>query len=648
MSFVQAGMLGALAALAVPILVHLMFRRRARPMDLGTLQFLKVVLRDNARKRRLKRYALLALRLAGVALIAMLFARPYLVANEAVDGRRLAVVLMDRSASMGLTGGKRPIDRAADEVRAVAARAGSGTHLEIAVFDRSVSPVASPAEAAKAMATPSFGGTEYGVAMAWARDVIVRSKASRKELHVLTDFQRAGLDRGDSSLLPSGTTVSLVDLGRSFPKNVGVIAVTATPESPRPLEPVKISATLRNAAPLPAGKVAVKLRLETPGEDAIEQDAAVDLDGGASSTVEFTTPALAAGTWRGQVEAITGDDLAFDDRRYFALAVAPPARVVLADGDPQDSPGQSETFFLDAALRLAPAGETYAKTPFDPRVVEAPAGLPDLKNAAVVVLANLQTLSAGDAGRLAGFVRKGGGLVVFTGDRTTADLGAALHAVGLGVGKVVGPESAGDRLFRLSSWDQGHPIFKPFADPEFGDLRRPAFTAITRVDPDASARVVARFRGGAPALIEKPAGKGRVLLFASSADRAWGDWPRGRMYLPMVHQMVAYAAGLSEGGKVRYETASGATPVGVVEADGVVRVTNPDPDETDTARCSPKEFAARFGFALPEAEPLAKAPRAPRGSADDRVRSDEIWPWLALGLVGVLLIEAFLANRTAA
>ena len=53
--------------------LHLMFRRQARPVELGTLQFLKIVLRDNARKRKLRRYLLLALRLACVALLALLF-----------------------------------------------------------------------------------------------------------------------------------------------------------------------------------------------------------------------------------------------------------------------------------------------------------------------------------------------------------------------------------------------------------------------------------------------------------------------------------------------------------------------------------------------------------------------------------------------
>jgi Aerotolerance regulator N-terminal len=102
MGFIQVGMLGALAALAIPIIIHLMFRTRVRPVDLGTLQFLKVVLRDNARRRRLKRWLLLALRMGSLASIAFLFARPYMLATEPAPGDRLTVVLLDRSSSMGL------------------------------------------------------------------------------------------------------------------------------------------------------------------------------------------------------------------------------------------------------------------------------------------------------------------------------------------------------------------------------------------------------------------------------------------------------------------------------------------------------------------------------------------------------------------
>jgi len=196
MHFIQFGMLGALGALVIPIIIHLMFRQRARLVDLGTLQFLKVVLRDNARRRKLRRWLLLVLRMACLALVAFLFARPYMLATEPAAGDRLVVVLLDRSASMGLQGGARPIDQALAEARTILGRARPGTQFEAGIFDQKVHPVARPADLGKSALEPTAAGTDYGAAMAWARDLLVRSRKRIKELHILTDLQRSGLDRG--------------------------------------------------------------------------------------------------------------------------------------------------------------------------------------------------------------------------------------------------------------------------------------------------------------------------------------------------------------------------------------------------------------------------------------------------------------------
>jgi hypothetical protein len=654
MQFVQYGMLGALAALAIPVVIHLTFRHRARTVDLGTLRFLKVVLRENARQRRVKRWVLLALRMAGVALIALLFARPYLLATEPAEGDRLVVVLVDRSASMGLKGGARPVDRALAGARAVAARAGENAQVEAAAFDRDVHPFKDRDALRDARVEPSAAGTDYAAALAWARDLCVRSRRSRNEIHIFTDLQRSGLGRGESVTLPPGVDVRLVDLGRAFPKNVGVTAATASPAAVRPGGSAEVTARVFNASPLPLAKVPVRLHLEASGASR-DLEKAVDLDGGATVAVVFELTDLPEGVWRGHVEATAeGDELPFDDRRYLALPVAPPARVLVVDGDPGRSPFEAETYFLQAALRLAAAGERFEKTPFDPKVVGfgEGSGWSELPASGAVVLANVDKLGAPEAKRLADFVEAGGGLLVFTGDRVVpgAEALRSLAEAGLGAGEVLGPAEATDLPWRLERWDTRHPVFLPFEDPEHGDLRRPAFTTITRIKPDPSARVLAWFRGGDPALLERARGKGKVLWFASACDRAWGDWPRGRLFLPMVHQMTSYVTGLTEGGRVRAEPAGDGHEPGVTESGGLVRVVNADPFESETDRCTPKEFADRFGFRLPGPPADADSPGSPRrpGPDDDRFRKDEVWPWLALALLGVLLVEHFLANRTAA
>ena len=311
---------------------------------------------------------------------------------------------------------------------------------------------------------------------------------------------------------------------------------------------------------------------------------------------------MPAGLWRGHVEASADDELPFDDRRFLAFSVAPPARVLVVDGDPGRALYESETYFLQAALRLAPPGEHYAKTPFDPQTVELAGGtgLPDLEKTEAVVLANVEKLGASDVKRLGDFVERGGGLLVFTGDRVRPEWARVLEAAGLGVGEVLENANATELPWRLERWDAEHPVFKPFADPEHGDLRRPAFTAITPIKPDQRcprAGVVPGRRSprssSEPRARARSSGSPRHATVPGATGRAGGCTCRWSIkWSPMY-------AGLAEGGRIRQEVAGDDRKPGVVESDGLVHVVNADPSESETARCTPKEFADRFGFKLP-------------------------------------------------
>ncbi len=365
MHFIQFGMLTALGALAIPIIIHLMFRQRARPIDLGTLQFLKIVLRDNARRRRLKRWLLLALRMASVALIAFLFARPYMVASEADRGRPAGRGALRPLGQHG-PHGRQPANRSG--ARGGAGHTGNGPAREHNWRSAPSTGQSNPSRIRRTSARSSFeptaGGTDYGVAMAWARDLLVRSRKAVKELHILTDLQRSGLDRGEAVSLPSDVDVRLRDFGRAFPKNVAVTGITIAPATVRPGEAVSVTATVLNASPLPVAKCPVRLHVEA-GKEKRDLDRTVDLEGGATAAVAFSLTEMAEGLWRGHVEVTAADELPFDDRRFLAFQVAPPARVLVVDGDPGRASYESETYFLQAALRLAPTGEHYAKSPFD-------------------------------------------------------------------------------------------------------------------------------------------------------------------------------------------------------------------------------------------------------------------------------------------
>jgi hypothetical protein len=226
--------------------------------------------------------------------------------------------------------------------------------------------------------------------------------------------------------------------------------------------------------------------------------------------------------------------------------------------------------------------------------------------------------------------------------------------VGLTPGSYLGQAQSSDLPWRLSGWDEKHSLFQPFNDPQTGDLRRLTFRAFTRIEPDNNARVLATFQNGEPAAAEIAAGKGRAIWVLTACDRDWGDWARSRLYVPFVHQTLGSLTGLTEGGPVREvlldTSAAGAVKgePGIHSREGWWDVINVSPRESEMERSTPEDFARRFEVTLHQKEKTVTA--QPQSASLTRlpteVRDDEVWPWVNVLLVVVMLGEVFLANRT--
>ncbi|MEX0585481.1 MAG: BatA domain-containing protein [Pirellulales bacterium] len=666
MGFVQTAFLAALAAIAIPLVIHLIFHRQARPVGLGSIRFLRQVLRENARRKRLKRWVLLALRMGCVMLLAIVFARPYLLAEQESGKDHFVAILIDVSASMTLAqGDSRLVDSAVAAAKRIVADCGEGTRIEVAFFDDAVRPLRAPdqQESAQTLAdrlqapATTFAATDHGAAIAWARDLCIQTPHRTKDLYILTDLQRSGLDASEAPRLPADVRVHLEDLGRPLPNNVAVID-TRPPRMPvRPGETVTVSATIHNAGPFPLEDLPATLVLESQRRTHRIREQ-LDLEPGATATVEFEAPSLEEGLWQGTVAIETNDDLSFDNRRYVAVMAAPRLKVLLVDGDPRDSPLLAETYYLETALRLAGSGEVFAESLFDPTVVaySAETRLAQIDPFDVAVLANVGPLDPADAALLGEFVRGGKSLIVFTGHNVEAGHSHVWERAGLAAGRIGAARQIDDLPARLNNWDETSPLFAPFSDPQRGDLRRLAFEAYTQIEPFEDSLVLARFAGGHPALLQRRLGNGRILWFTSAADGEWSRWIGSRLYLPLVHQMVAYVSSLADGGPIREVlldatgAADGQIAPGVYERDGYWQVVNVDPRESETERCGRDEFAKRFGLTLAGNMPSeigGKEP-APSLGASTELHNDEIWHWFAFAVVGLLLVEGFIANRTLA
>ncbi len=573
-----------------------------------------------------------------------------------------AIVLLDRSASMGAgREGKTPWEVARQRALKIIDGLPAGSALHLAVFDSGGITPTTP-EALRAGGAAGLGGTDYGPAIDWARDLVLAAGNQRSIVSLISDLHRTGIRHRPDAPFPPSATVAIEDMGRPLARNVAVTDVQVETRDLRPGLPTTVAAEIVNTGSFPARDVRLILSLDnvSPVEKTLS------LDAQARQVVRFPVELREPGLYQGSVGIAGADDFAADNRRWLAFEARRPERILLVDGEPGPSVYSHETYYLEAALRLRvpgmedPAGETAlrpsqppeAPTPFETvridwgsSVADSGGSLPDLGGFRVVVLCNVAEVPEAAAQSLASFVNAGGQLVIFTGDRVRAGAYASLKQAGIFPAEVREPLDPG--IFRCTSWQKDHPIFQAFDQPEHGDLRTLKFDRITRLVPAPRARELALVEGNLPLLVESSAGRGRCLLLSVPADNQWGDWAIQRLYLPLIHQLMSYLTDrLPESGRVRLELADAApghAPGIVMEKERIV-VRNLDPSESELDRVTPATL--REVYRLP-------VPQAPGRAVDDlkellpgSQRPDELWSWILLALLAVLVAETFVANQT--
>ena len=214
MAFLAPLFLAGLVALAVPIFVHLTHKERKDVVVFPSLMFLTKIPYQAVRRQRIRNWLLFALRCLAVILLALAFARPFLTRPAGAApvrglGARELVILVDRSYSMAY--GDR-WTRAVDAAKRAIASLGAGDRASLVLFDATATAATEPTGDKAILTTaidrvkPGAAVTRYEPAFKLAQRVLADSKLPRREVLLISDFQRIGWDGRDSPSLPAGTS----------------------------------------------------------------------------------------------------------------------------------------------------------------------------------------------------------------------------------------------------------------------------------------------------------------------------------------------------------------------------------------------------------------------------------------------------------
>lgn len=683
MSFLQTSFLLGLVAIAIPVLLHFLSRWQVQRVDLGTMRFLREIVQDGARRRTIRRWFLLLTRMAVFALLAILFARPFLKHNEANDKGRLRLVLVDRSASMGMRGENgRLIDDAIIAAAKSAAEVGREAQVQWAWFDEEVEPFELQSQSPQAPSA-MHGDTNYVSALSWCRDKIVANKTMKCDIVVVTDLQQSGKGSLDESILdfPKDVPVRLIDVGRAASNNFSISS--AGIPIPRRVAgtDVSIKVALFNFAAtgyedLPLTATA------TDGKRSVRVKKTVSLGSGQGDDLYFEMGKLDQGDWEITVSADVEDDLAFDNTRFTAVSIAEPIHTLILDQRAEINPETSASFFLSAAIQshegrhlLKSQDKGISSSQFVPTIVsdlDQLAAVANPESNPLCIVANSSALDQRSVQLLSDYVNKGGKLLVFAGPSSdaAADAETAWKNSDLCPGEFKRVRRADATPFRIVTFDAKSQMLAPFADPQHGDLSRLSFQIIQTLVPSAQTHVLASFEQQIPAITEQVVGKGKVVWFMSAADSSWSSWNKSPLYLPLVQQMTCDLVGLAGEGPIRFReigseklvertpqrdtlkpvsyqpsnadrTETSWQAPGFHKLDDAMYVLNTATKESDTTRISIEEFAKSYNLSLAE--------DGNNLNNQTTVEShNELWYWFASALLVLVVVEYALSNRTSA
>ncbi len=581
--FIHPGLAWAGLGLAsVPVIIHILNRRRFRKVPWAAMEFLLAAHRRSSRRLRLEQLLLLLIRCLIIALLGAGLARPFLSPAALMglgQARRHHVLLIDNSHSTRAPGldtasvfegireqALRLVDSypVADPVSVVVTSDAAAVVLEQGSYDRRL-----VREAIENL-EPTYRGTDLSGAFALALQVLKQSElpSSNREVVLLADDVRsawvraAGTDEEEEGRPSAATRAGeLADqaellIVQSSPRERANLCVTEfsvgsnlvgtslpTPFQVRVLNASDRSVTGVRAQVLQAGRIVRELDVPP-------------LDAGGDTTMQFRLQFSEGGAQNLEVVLVGGvaDVLEADSRRYLTLDVTESARVLLVDGKPAAARFESQSGYLSTAL--APGKGGSADRPIEPKIITDPELVTEVfSEYGIIVLCNVRRLATETWLRLAEFMRDGGALIVFLGDNVLVE---DYNRLGFDGGKGALACSIGGRAMRggnresdyvlFSREELSHPVVADFADQSTGSLFQARIWQYARLiepksdDADASSiRTVLRYVNGDPAIVERLIGKGTSLMVSTTANMEWTNLPAKGDFVSLVWNLMGYA-----------------------------------------------------------------------------------------------------------
>lgn len=562
-----------LIAIGAPLWLHRVARANPVQHAFPSLMLLEASETQRTAKRTLRYWLLLLARIALLIALVLAFAAPVWRKQAALPTAvetQLHAILIDASLSMqrgeqwerALQQAQQVLEsvRPPDQVMIVRAAGRRMDVIQEPVSARNAGAV----RAALRSLQPSVERVDFGYAMSTAEQWL-RKPRPPVVLHVISDFQQSGAPLRFADLgPPSGTRLVMHDVAVANMANVwieaaalstatrGVTVRLASTSGTAPRRTVVLNIDgkehARETATLPQFG-ALPLEQIVAGEGGITQRTFLDEHQESEEhehpqvEVTFDDVEFTPGAHRIEVRLEPNDALAQDDRFHAVIEHANPKALLLARSEDADD----AAYFSAAVSALSTPGIEVTRQPAASFELDA------LQDAALLVVPDLFALSSSATQRIQQYLESGGALLTTLG-ATNAEGALPL----LEDWELRAPRA---RLVPIGEIDASHPILR-----DAQQWRAVRFFRQREVRVADGDRVLITHADGAPLLVEREVGAGRMLVLTAPIDRAWNDLAIHPTFVQFISQSARYLIG--DDSAIASVTVGTAVPTGLTAALG--------------------------------------------------------------------------------
>lgn len=556
MTFLNPLMLWGLAAVSIPILIHIFNLKRTKKIEFSTLMFLKEIQQSKYKKIKLKQLLILLCRIAFIIFLVLMFSKPYdkgFLGTPGSNVKSSVLIILDNSISMqSRNSGGNELETGRKKILELL-DASDGSNE---IFLTSASALNSPAArlpfndigAVKDSLNSikiSAVSLKLDEILYYAEEILRSSSHSRKEIYFVTDGQSAFINSENiiRGFFKEKENLSLnfILTGNRNANNLSLDTINIVTKIFETNRPVKIKTSVTNHNNFNAVNKSLILTFGSHKEEKV-----IDIAAGSTVETEFIFKPGSYGFSSGNVELsgsdIADDEIPGDNRRYFSFYIPRRVNLLIAGSAPPDA--DYIKLVLKSSAELSP--DSSNGTIFN--ITENYSGSiedEDLDKFSSIVFLNKAKITGSEAAKIKEFIESGKGLVIFPGTNTDPasynnELMKIMDLPYLGNKYSPQTKASFDKI------DTEHPvlegIFKPGNDKNNFSIESPEIKTGFRLNGGNNSSAVISATDGSIFMTEYFYGKGRIIMFSVSADMVSSDFPAKNIFSPLTVRSILYTA----------------------------------------------------------------------------------------------------------